>query len=84
MFISFFQHAEEIGAGAKECLKMLEENDIAEIYGCHNAPGIKLGKVIMNKKGLMNWASTGVIVRFEGTPSHARTRQKLEEIQHFV
>ena len=35
-----FQHAEEIGAGAKECLKMLEENDIAEIYGCHNAPGI--------------------------------------------
>jgi amidohydrolase len=66
-----FQHAEEIGAGAKECLKMLEENDIAEIYGCHNAPGIKLGKVIMNKKGLMNWASTGVIVRFEGTPSHA-------------
>ena len=57
-----FQHAEEIGAGAKECLKMLEENDIREIYGCHNAPGVQFGKVVMNEKGLMNWASTGVIV----------------------
>jgi len=66
-----FQHAEEIGAGAKECLKMLKENDIREIYGCHNAPGIKFGKVVMNEKGLMNWASTGVIVQFKGMPSHA-------------
>ena len=45
-----FQHAEEIGAGAKECLKMLEENDIREIYGCHNAPGVQFGKVVMNEK----------------------------------
>ena len=66
-----FQHAEEIGAGAKECLKMLEENDIREIYGCHNAPGVQFGKVVMNEKGLMNWASTGVIVKFKGLPSHA-------------
>lgn len=66
-----FQHAEETGEGAVKCLKLFEDNDVNEIYGCHNAPGIPFGKIVMNEKGLMHWASTGIILNFEGAPSHA-------------
>lgn len=66
-----FQHAEETGEGAVKCLKLFQDNDVNEIYGCHNAPGIPFGKIVMNEKGLMHWASTGVILNFEGAPSHA-------------
>jgi metal-dependent amidase/aminoacylase/carboxypeptidase family protein len=38
-----FQHAEETGEGAKECLEIFREHGIGEIYAYHNMPGIPLG-----------------------------------------
>lgn len=37
--ILLFQHAEEIGAGGKECKEIANLENISEIYGFHNIPG---------------------------------------------
>lgn len=65
-----FQHAEETGAGAKECAAALDGLNIAEIYGFHNMPGYPAGTVAM-RKGTMNCASQGMAIHFTGTPAHA-------------
>jgi len=65
-----FQHAEEIGAGAIECTAMLKENQVDEIFGYHNRPGMKLG-VFETMPGTYYCASKGMTIHFVGTPSHA-------------
>ncbi len=65
-----FQHAEETGQGAKECLPFLKENDIQEIFAVHNMPGLKLGAVAA-PVGTAQFASTGMTLRFHGQKSHA-------------
>lgn len=65
-----FQHAEEIGRGAEECVGFLKENDISEIYAFHNLPGVSLGAVAV-PEGVAQFASTGMIMRFTGVKSHA-------------
>ncbi|MDO4623698.1 MAG: amidohydrolase [Eubacteriales bacterium] len=65
-----FQHAEETGQGAKECLPFLEENSINEIFAVHNMPGLELGAVAASS-GVVQYASTGMILRFSGKKSHA-------------
>lgn len=65
-----FQHAEETGDGAKECVALLEEERIDEIYAFHNRPGYPLGQVRV-LDGTVYCASEGMILSFLGTPSHA-------------
>ena len=65
-----FQHAEETGLGAMECVEMLKEHNIAEIYAFHNLPGVSLGAVAV-PEGVAQFASTGMILQFTGVKSHA-------------
>jgi len=65
-----FQHAEETGDGAKECVALVTEEGIEEVFGYHNEPGYPIGEVIVNSGSYM-CASKGMSLFFEGTPSHA-------------
>ncbi|MDO4616284.1 MAG: amidohydrolase [Lachnospiraceae bacterium] len=65
-----FQHAEETGQGAKECLSFLKENNISEIFAVHNMPGVSLGAVAA-PVGTAQFASTGMTLHFHGQKSHA-------------
>ncbi|MDO5713886.1 MAG: amidohydrolase [Tissierellia bacterium] len=68
--VYLFQHAEENGAGAKECVEIFDEVDIDRIYGFHNWPHFELGKPIV-KKGTFMCASKGLTISFLGKQSHA-------------
>lgn len=65
-----FQHGEEIGAGGGECAKLLPEKGIGLAYGWHNRPGMPKG-MIQTMDGTMYYASKGMILHFDGIPSHA-------------
>lgn len=65
-----FQHAEETGQGAKECLSFIKKNNIDEIYAFHNLPGLGF-KAIACPDGSAQCASTGMIIKFKGKKSHA-------------
>lgn len=65
-----FQHAEETGNGAFECLEFIEECEIDEIFAFHNTSGIPFGSVMV-KSGVMNYASKGMIIELVGIPTHA-------------
>lgn len=65
-----FQHAEETGDGARECLALLEEERVDEIFAFHNRPVLPLG-LVQVLDGCVYCASEGMILSFEGVPSHA-------------
>lgn len=65
-----FQHAEETGQGAIECVNFLEENNINEIYAFHNLPGLRF-QAVACPDGIAQFASTGMIMKFTGKKSHA-------------
>lgn len=65
-----FQHGEEIGAGGEECARLLTEKHIGLVYGWHNRPEAPKG-LIQTMDGTMYYASKGMILHFEGIPSHA-------------
>lgn len=65
-----FQHAEEVGAGARECVKVIAEEQIDEIFAFHNSSGFDKGLVVL-KNGITNCASEGMEISFVGTPAHA-------------
>ena len=65
-----FQHAEETGQGARECVGLIAEKGIAEIYAFHNMSGQTPGWVGL-RAGTMNCASQGVEFHFQGLPAHA-------------
>lgn len=65
-----FQHGEEIGAGGAECAKLLPEKKIGFVYGWHNRPGAPIG-MVQTMDGTMYYASKGMILHFDGVPSHA-------------
>ncbi|UQZ89978.1 amidohydrolase [Deltaproteobacteria bacterium Smac51] len=65
-----FQHAEENGSGAIECVPLIDERGISEIYGYHNMAHIPEGTVAI-KAGTMNCASEGMVIHFRGAPAHA-------------
>ena len=67
-----FQHAEETGDGAKICTELFREEQVDEIFGFHNRPGIPLGTVQV-LDGTVYCGSEGVILDFKGVPSHAST-----------
>ena len=65
-----FQHAEETGQGAAECVRFLKENNIAEIYAFHNLPDVPL-QALAVPDGVAQFASKGMILSFHGVKSHA-------------
>ncbi len=65
-----FQHAEETGDGAAECVVFIKENNIEEIFAFHNMSGTPQGSIsVIN--GTAHWASTGMTIEMEGKPAHA-------------
>lgn len=68
--ILLFQHAEENGAGAEECLALFEREKIDAVIGCHNIPGRPMGAVLL-KSGTFACASCGMEIAFSGKPTHA-------------
>jgi amidohydrolase len=65
-----FQHAEETGEGAAECVSLMDQAGIAEIFAYHNAPGLPENAVGV-RDGVGCCASTGMIIRLKGVPCHA-------------
>ena len=70
-----FQHGEENGSGAIEACKVMEEEQIHEIYAVHNYPGRPLG-AINTRVGTVCCASKGMELVFTGKPSHASEPEK--------
>ena len=70
--ILLFQPAEETGQGAKRVLTDPEfmKLKIDSVFGLHNLPGYKLGKIILRRQTFTS-ASQGVIINLQGTASHA-------------
>ncbi|MEN1761101.1 amidohydrolase [Anoxynatronum sibiricum] len=65
-----FQHAEETGDGAAECVAFINEEDIDEIFAFHNwseAPK----HAVMVIDGTAHFASRGMTIHLEGVPTHA-------------
>ena len=65
-----FQHAEETGAGAAECCELFDRERVGSIFGFHNCPGFEAGQVLLLPETFA-CASKGLILRFEGSQSHA-------------
>ena len=65
-----FQHAEETGEGARECLGLFDREKIDAIYGFHNCPGFPEGAVLI-PEDTFACASLGLILSFQGSQSHA-------------
>lgn len=70
-----FQHAEETGDGAAQCVKFIEENNIDDIYAYHNMGGRPLNSVSVID-GTCHFASKGLIIKMIGKPSHASEPEK--------
>ncbi|MFS0784271.1 M20 metallopeptidase family protein [Bacillus sp. 1P06AnD] len=65
-----FQHAEETGDGAAECVSFIEENKIDEIFAYHNMSGMAL-KSVNVIDGTAHCASKGMSIHMVGSPAHA-------------
>lgn len=65
-----FQHAEEIGAGAKECAQLIDEKGIVEVYAYHHRPGFPYNTAVI-AQGACACASKGMTIYMKGTPCHA-------------
>lgn len=65
-----FQHAEETGDGAAECVAFIAENQISEIFAYHNFSGAPRGSINVID-GTSNCASKGLVIRMLGAPAHA-------------
>lgn len=67
-----FQPAEETGEGAQKMLKDERMQDLNVDYGfaLHNLPEFKKGQLIL-KANTFAAASTGIVFRLKGKPSHA-------------
>lgn len=65
-----FQHAEETAQGAIEAQEIIKKEQIDEIYGFHNMPGIPL-KTVSVIDGTAHFASRGMSIEMVGFPSHA-------------
>lgn len=65
-----FQHAEETGDGAAQCVSFIKENNIEEIFAYHNMSGMALNSVNVID-GTAHCASKGMTIHMEGSPAHA-------------
>ncbi|MDR1444343.1 MAG: amidohydrolase [Treponema sp.] len=65
-----FQHAEETVQGGFECAPLMEEEGIAEVFACHNVPGMPVHSIAV-MDGIASCGSTGMIISLKGIPAHA-------------
>ncbi|WP_040285892.1 M20 metallopeptidase family protein [Sporosarcina koreensis] len=65
-----FQPAEETGDGAIQCVDLIEDEQIDEIYAYHNMSGLPF-KTVVVKDGTMMCASKGMTIQLAGSPAHA-------------
>lgn len=65
-----FQHAEETGDGANQCKAFIMLNNIKEIFAIHSMSDLEY-KSINVIDGTANYASKGMIIHMEGSPTHA-------------
>lgn len=65
-----FQHAEENGEGARDCVKLISEQNISRVYGFHNLPGYPAGQILL-ADGQFASASTGITIRLHGHSCHS-------------
>jgi amidohydrolase len=65
-----FQHAEETGDGAAQCVDFIKENNIEEIFAYHNMSGMPF-KSVNVIDGTCHCASKGITIHMEGSPAHA-------------
>ena len=65
-----FQHGEETGIGGKVCAKLIEEEQIDEVYAVHNWPSAPFGSLGL-REGVINCASKGMEIHLTGKPAHA-------------
>ena len=70
-----FQHAEETGMGGRECVNLLHERNIHEIYALHNWSGYPEKSIIV-REGLCQCCSAGLTIKFSGRKSHASEPEK--------
>lgn len=72
-----FQPEEETGKGAKKIVDsgLLQKYGVAAIFGLHNLPGYPEGTVVLNRTTFAA-ASSGVVYRLVGRPTHASTPEK--------
>lgn len=73
--VFLFQHAEEDGTGALDCLPVIDKEGVQAIYGLHNMPGIPLG-TLTSKPGSFQCASRGLQIRVLGLQAHASEPEK--------
>lgn len=65
-----FQHAEETGDGAAQCKSFISLNNIEEIFAIHSMSGLEYNSINVID-GTIQCASKGMIIHFEGSPTHA-------------
>lgn len=70
--VFIFQHAEEVGAGAKVCAEIVGELKIDEIFAFHNTSGLPLHAIGI-REGVAYFASKGLMLQFTGVTTHAST-----------
>lgn len=68
--VFLFQHAEETGEGARECLALFNEVRPDRMYAFHNIPGFPEGTVLY-REDTFACASRGLTAVFTGRQSHA-------------
>jgi len=70
--VFIFQHAEEIGAGAKICAEVIDNLNIKEIFAFHNISHLPKHAIGI-RNGVSHFASKGLIFSFNGNTTHAST-----------
>ncbi len=70
-----FQHAEETGDGAKECVKLFDKYRVKKIYGYHNMSGFEY-KSIGILYDIAHLGSYGMEIELIGKESHASEPEK--------
>ena len=75
--VLIFQPEEETGHGARKIFEsgILQQLNVHAVYGLHNLPGYPKGSVVVCP-GTFAMASTGVVYRLIGRPTHASTPEK--------
>lgn len=68
--VFLFQHAEETGQGAAECLPVFSEQQIDYAFALHGFAGGPVGHIQL-RPGTAFCASTGLILKLQGKQSHA-------------
>lgn len=73
--VLLWQPAEEVGAGAIQCLPALKVEGVTRAYGYHNMAGFPFKSIVV-RDDVIQCASVGMILHFDGVPAHASQPEK--------